>query len=93
MAPTARLGELVDHEDRDHRRAGKQRSRRHVRRCACGKQCFPSERAAKEVVLEARIARVLRNNDRRREDRHYRCRFGEWHTTSQQRMSARVQVP
>lgn len=52
-------------------------------RCACGKCRLSSEQAAKNVVLEARIARVLRNNHRRQEDRHYRCRYGGWHTTSQ----------
>lgn len=54
-----------------------------VGQCSCGKSCLSSEQAAKNVVLEARIARALRNNHRRQEDRHYRCRYGGWHTTSQ----------
>ena len=52
-------------------------------RCACGKCRLSSEQAAKNVVLEARIARALHNSHRRQEDRHYRCRYGGWHTTSQ----------
>lgn len=57
-------------------------------RCACGKCRLFSEQAAKNVVLEARIARALRNSHRRQEDRHYRCRYGGWHTTSQPPMHA-----
>lgn len=59
-----------------------------VGRCACGKCRLSSEQAAKNVVLEARIARALRNSHRRQEDRHYRCRHGGWHTTSQPPMTA-----
>ena len=59
-----------------------------VGRCACGKCRLSSEQAAKNVVLEARIARALRNSHRRHEDRHYRCRYGGWHTTSQPPLNA-----
>ena len=59
-----------------------------MQRCACGKQGLPSERAAKKVVLEARIARAIKHNQRRREDRYYRCRYGTWHTTSQPLVSS-----
>lgn len=62
--------------------------RHDIERCGCGKLRFPSEQAAKNIVLEARIARVLQHNHRRREDRHYRCRYGGWHTTSQPPMTA-----
>lgn len=58
-------------------------------RCICGKLCLVSERAAKEVVFEARLARAIRNSHRRREDRYYQCRYGAWHTTSQPQLNAR----
>jgi hypothetical protein len=56
-------------------------------RCVCGKLSLPSEQAAKDVVFEARIARTLRHNPRRQEDRYYQCSFGAWHTTRQLRLT------
>jgi hypothetical protein len=62
------------------------------KRCVCGKLCFPSEQAAKGVVFETRIARAVRHNNRRKEDRHYQCYYGAWHTTSLAHMNAPTRV-
>lgn len=57
----------------------------HARRKGCGKFRFPSEQAAKDALLRARIARGLRGNLRRREQRAYPCPDcpgNVWHLTS-----------
>ena len=56
----------------------------HATRIGCGKRRFTRE-AAEAAVLKAKIARGLRNNPRRLEERAYPCPIcsGEvWHLTS-----------
>lgn len=56
----------------------------HVRdKGACGKHRFPTEGEALRAVVDAKIARSLRQRVRRREERAYRCDpCGAWHLTS-----------
>lgn len=53
--------------------------------CPCGKACFFTEHAARMALVNAKIKRALRHNQRRREQRAYPCphRPGIWHLTSQ----------
>jgi hypothetical protein len=55
-----------------------------VNLCVCGKRRFRSQKDAEMVVLSARIARSLRNSNKRKEQRAYECviRRGIWHVTS-----------
>lgn len=54
------------------------------RDCRCGKRGWTTEHDALQVVVGAKIRRYLRNNQKRREQRAYRCHLspGLWHVTS-----------
>lgn len=56
-----------------------------TKRCRCGKVGWPSEQLADDVVVRAKIAYSLRGNNRRREQRSYRCPEDQslFHVTSQ----------
>jgi hypothetical protein len=51
----------------------------------CAKKPFPSREAAMDAVVQARTARALNSNTKRREDRAYQCPTcprRPWHLTS-----------
>lgn len=52
--------------------------------CRCGKRGWATEHDALQIVVGAKIRRYLRNNQKRREQRAYRCHLspGLWHVTS-----------
>jgi hypothetical protein len=54
------------------------------RDCRCGKRGWTTEHDALQVVVGAKIRRYLRNNQKRQEQRAYRCHLspGLWHVTS-----------
>lgn len=57
----------------------------HAKRKGCGKTRFTTQAAAEQAVLAAKVARGLRGNERRREQRAYLCPDcpGKvWHLTS-----------
>lgn len=53
--------------------------------CTCGKRGWPTKHDADQVVVNAKILRHLHNNNRRQEQRSYRCTVNPtlWHVTSQ----------
>ena len=52
--------------------------------CLCGKRGWSSKEEADQVVVNAKILRSLHSNNRRQEQRSYRCTVnaGLWHVTS-----------
>lgn len=60
-----------------------QAGRDHAHAARCGKVCFPTEQAARDALVQAKIAHSLRGNTGRREQRAYPCEAcNAWHLTS-----------
>lgn len=56
------------------------------RTCTCGKRGWPTKHDADQIVVNAKILRSLHGNNRRQEQRSYRCPTNAslWHVTSQE---------
>ena len=54
-------------------------------KCPTGKERYPTQAQAEDVLLKAKIARALRHNEKRRETRAYACpKCLGWHLTSKE---------